>query len=102
MEYKIGKQFLNCMASNYLTINSLECARNMNVFDDKYANDIIITKMIYMDEKIMCFVLYAQNSSTGFITCHLLYSLRHQLIYFRQLVFFLLLNHVSLREAMIE
>ena len=47
MEYKIGKQFLNCIASNYFTINSLECARNMNVFDDKYANDIIITKMIY-------------------------------------------------------
>lgn len=96
MEYKIGKQFLNCIASNYLTINSLECARNMNVFDDKYANDIIITKMIYMDEKIMCFVLYAQKSSTGFITCRLLYSLRHQLIDFSQLVFFLLLNHVSL------
>ena len=47
MEYKIGNQFLNCIASNYLTINSLECARNMNVFDDKYANDIIVTKMIY-------------------------------------------------------
>ena len=61
MEYKIGKQFLNCIASNYLTIDSLECARNMNVFDDKYANHIIITKMIYKDEKIMCFVLYAQK-----------------------------------------
>ena len=94
MEYKIGKQFLNCMASNYLTINSLECARNMNVFDDKYANDIIITKMIYMDEKIP----YAQKSSIGFITCRLLYSLRHQLIDFSQLVFFLLLNHVSQLE----
>ena len=45
MEYKIGNQFLNCMASNYYTIYSL--ARNMNVFDDKRANDIVIRKMIY-------------------------------------------------------
>ena len=42
MEYKIGNQFLNCMASNSYTIYSLECARNMNVFDDKCANDIVI------------------------------------------------------------
>ena len=47
MEYKIGNQFLNCMASNSYTIYSLECARNMNVFDDKCANDIVIRKMIY-------------------------------------------------------
>ena len=47
IEYKLGNQFLNCVASNYYTIYSLECARNMNVFDDKCANDIVIRKMIY-------------------------------------------------------
>ena len=47
MEYKIGNQFLNCMASNYLTTYSLECARNINVFDGRYANNIVIGKMIY-------------------------------------------------------
>ena len=47
MEYKIANQFLNCMASNYLTIYSLECARTMNVFDDEYENDIVMRNMIY-------------------------------------------------------
>ena len=44
----------------------------------------------------MCFVLFAEKSSTDLILCLLLYSLRHQFIEFSQLVFFLLLNHVSL------
>jgi len=99
IEYKLGNQFLNCVASNYYTIYSLECARNMNVFDDKCANDIVIRRMIYVwENNVICTICpkvkYWFNSLPSS-----LYSLRHRLIHLSQLLYFLLLNHISLKRG---